>query len=122
MSQTQTIRELFLGIKPKQQVLTPAFLNGKSIEVRCMSLARRQALLLAATVDGKRDDALFGAMLLIETVYNPETGEPLFKAQDRDAVIALSTDGLDPIIEVALQVNGLIETTSVSAIGDEIKN
>jgi hypothetical protein len=54
-----------------------------------------------------QDQAKLYAALLIASVFDPETGAPVFEAADRDAIIAKSFAVLDKVVTVAMRICGL---------------
>lgn len=77
------------------------------VEVRSMTGAQRARVLQGATVDGEVDLERLYPILLIETVYDPETGEPVFEAADRDALNAKNSGALERIAKVAMRLSGI---------------
>jgi hypothetical protein len=90
------------------------------LEVRSMIGTQRARLLEAAIEkkngngDGKIDGSKMQAMVIIETVYDPETGNRVFEEADRDAIMGKNAHALDVVGKVALRLSGMS--------GDEEKN
>src|SRR5688572_30605853 len=95
---------------------------GVELEVRSMIGTQRARLLNAITEkpngngegNGKIDGSKMQAMVIIETVYDPETGNKVFEEADRDAIMGKNASALDKVGKVALRLSGMA--------GDEEKN
>jgi hypothetical protein len=114
------LRQQFLNNpKPKKELFRPDFLD-REIEIRSISLAERRDLVKNSRVQGddgeeEQDDALFGANLMIATVFDPTSNARLFTVGDRDALTALDAAAMDPITEKALRINGLLAVSVTDA-------
>ena len=103
----KSLREKILAAKDirSERVHVPEW--GVEVEVRSMTGAQRARVLQGATVDGEVDLERLYPILLIETVYDPETGEPVFDAADRDALNAKNSGALERIAKVAMRLSGI---------------
>jgi hypothetical protein len=66
--------------------------------------------LLAACIDmktGSMDLEKLYPMLIIATAYDPETGEKVFEATDRDQINTKSGGALEKVGQVAMKLSGL---------------
>ena len=104
---TKSLRERILSAQDIQseRVHVPEW--DVEVEVRSMTGAQRARVLQGATVDGEVDLERLYPILLIETVYDPETGEPVFEAADRDALNAKNSGALERIAKVAMRLSGI---------------
>jgi hypothetical protein len=85
-----------------------------TVEVRGMSAgARGRVLNIARQEDNSMDFEKYFPALLIETVYDPETGTPLFSAADTDAINALPNRIVESISSVAQRLSGLGDAAKV---------
>lgn len=103
----KSLRERILSAQDIQseRVYVPEW--DVEVEVRSMTGAQRARVLQGATVDGEVDLERLYPILLIETVYDPETGEPVFEAADRDALNAKNSGALERIAKVAMRLSGI---------------
>ena len=91
---------------------------GKDIEVRTMSGAGRADYLAAAMDDsGTVNKKHMYAAVIIETAFDPSTGERLFTPADRDAILAKSAKETGKLFDAALKLAGLTREAS-----EEVKN
>src|SRR5690606_39217406 len=78
------------------------------VEVRSMTGAQRAAVLKGGTgADGEIDLERLYPILLIETTYDPESGERIFNPADRDALNAKNSGALERIAKVAMRLSGI---------------
>jgi hypothetical protein len=78
-----------------------------TIEVRSISVRQRADLLKHATRDDEIDMGVFSPLLVIASVYDPETGEPAFTADDVDLLMSQPAGLIDRLVKVAMQTSGL---------------
>lgn len=93
----------------KQLVEVPEW--GLTVEVRGMTGADRSSI-LANALDSQTGLVDFRVMypeIVIAAVYDPETGERVFTANDRDAILTKSATALDKVAQVAMSVGGLTQ-------------
>jgi hypothetical protein len=98
---------------------------GVEVNVRGITGAERSAIKAASQVTDRDDDdsvtgqrldeATMYALLVIESVSDPETGEPVFAAADRDALKEKSAGVLEDVSQIILRLSGLT-LDSVKAI------
>ena len=83
---------------------------GVTVEVRSMTGTQRSAIVTALTSDeDNKMEALWGGML-VSCVYDPETGDPVFKEDDAEWLLnEKSSTVLDRLSNVCLQVAGIVE-------------
>ena len=83
---------------------------GVIVEVRSMTGSQRSAIVTALTSDeDNKMEALWGGML-VSCVYDPETGDPVFKEDDAEWLLnEKSSTVLDRLSNVCLQVAGIVE-------------
>jgi hypothetical protein len=102
------LREKILGASDirREQVHVPEW--EVEVEVRGLTGAQR-ARLMKNSVDAKGavDFERMYPELLIASTFEPETGEPLFTAADRDALSAKSGAALERIAQAAMRLSGL---------------
>ena len=61
---------------------------GVSVEVRAMTAAERAKLGEGAMVGDKTNVGLMYALTVIASIYDPETGLPVFTDNDREAILS----------------------------------
>lgn len=91
-----------------------------TLEVRGMTGQQRGAF-LTEVIDaktGKMDFAKMYPQLVIMTVFDPETGDAVFKGGDLDAIAGKSGAVLEQIAQVAQRLSGL----NPEATGEAEKN
>ena len=83
---------------------------GVTVEVRSMSGASRASLMQASVESGGIVDMMkIYPDLIIQTTFDPETGEQVFTADDRDALMGKNGSILDRLAEVATAISGFSE-------------
>ena len=106
-----TLREIAIAnAKLKTEPVTLG--DGTVVEVRSLPLLQRGELLNeAVTVDEdetvKTDNVKLEAMLIIASVCDPETHQPLFTAADYDMILTFDAAYLTPATKVAQRLSGL---------------
>lgn len=89
---------------------------GVKVEVRTMTTKER-ARILENAVDPNTGKTLISNMypeIAIACVFDPESGEPVFKNEDKDALLDKSGAVLEKIAAKAMQLSGLTEEASAS--------
>lgn len=84
---------------------------GVTVEVRSMDA--RSRILMTQDVsgdDGVSMERLYPDMV-IQTAHDPATGERIFSADDRDALLAKSSAALDILATAAMRVSGMTPTS-----------
>jgi hypothetical protein len=82
---------------------------GVTVEIRTMT-ARERATLMENALDPDTGQAVMSKIypeVAIATVYDPETGQPVFEKGDIDALLGKSGTVIERIAQKALQVSGL---------------
>jgi len=104
---TKSLRERILSAQDIQseRVHVPEW--DVEVEVRSMTGAQRARVLQGATVDGEIDLERLYPILLIETTYDPESGERIFNPADRDALNSKNSGALERIAKVAMRLSGI---------------
>lgn len=83
---------------------------GVKLEIRSMSGAARASLMQSAVEgQGQVDMSKVYPDLIIQTTFDPETGEQVFNETDRDAIMLKNGSILDRIAEVATRLSGFGE-------------
>lgn len=102
------IREQILGAKDirSETVAIPEW--GVTVEVRGLTGTQRARLMkngfdARGTVDFER----LYPELIIASVFDPETGEPVFGEADREALNAKSGAALEQVAQSAMRISGL---------------
>lgn len=114
-----SLRESIIAQKAKKKTITPSYLDGKEVEIRVMSVGERRDFLKSSNdEDGNQDAALLEAAIIIECVYDPETGKRVFEPTDRDTLVSLPAPILDELAEPCLEINGLL----VNSVDAALKN
>lgn len=79
-----------------------------TVEVRSMTGRTRSRLLKKAVQeDGTLDLERLYPELVIATAHDPETGTPLFNADDQDALLEKNGAALEVIAQAAMRVSGI---------------
>ncbi len=103
-----TLRDIILQADDTSKLLVEVPEWGVTVELRSMSAAQRMSLLKdAGALDGNTDAAVLYPRLIIDTVFDPETGEKLFTTEDIDALMGKSPTALDRLGTAAMKVGGL---------------
>lgn len=90
---------------------------GVTVEVRTMTAADRTTLQTNSTsADGKVDMTKFMPAVVIATVHDPETGEPVFQQSDIPALLSKSGVVVERLAQKALQMSGM-EASSADTAG-----
>ncbi len=89
---------------------------GVKVEIRTMT-ARERARVMENAVDpqtGKASISVVYPEIAIACVFDPESGEPVFKPEDKDALLDKSGAILEKIAAKAMSLSGLTEEASAS--------
>lgn len=86
------------------------------VEVRSLTGAQRAAFMDSAfdAATGKPDFSRIHATLIIQTCFDPETGERVFEDTDRDALNSKSAAVTERIAKAAMELAGLAEQAAVN--------
>ena len=83
---------------------------GVTVEVRSMTANERAKLGETTSKNGdKTDVALMYALTVIATVYDPETGLPVFTDQDKEAILSKNGAIVERLASKALSSSGLTD-------------
>ena len=114
-----SIREKILEASDikSETVFVPAW--DVTVEVRGMT-GRQRGAFLQEVLDknGKMDFQKMYPLLLIQSVFDPETGAPVFMMGDLDALAGKSGAALEQVAQVAQRLSGL----NPEATGEAEKN
>ena len=89
---------------------------GVKVEVRTMT-ARQRARVMENAIDpvtGKSSISIIYPEIAIACVFDPESGEPVFTIEDKDALLEKSGAVLEKIASKAMVLSGLTEEASAS--------
>ena len=89
---------------------------GVKVEIRTMT-ARQRARVMENAIDpitGKSSISIIYPEIAIACVFDPESGEPVFTNDDKDALLEKSGAVLEKIASKAMTVSGLTEEASAS--------
>jgi len=89
---------------------------GVKVEVRTMT-ARQRARVMENAIDpvtGKSSISVIYPEIAIACVFDPESGEPVFTIDDKDALLEKSGAVLEKIASKAMVLSGLTEEASAS--------
>lgn len=113
---SSALREKILNAPDIQKELVRVDEWDVTVEVRTLTGARMFEVKKGSSEIRKNDDgedvevqdqAKLYAELLIASVFDPETGTPVFEAADRDALVGKSFAVLDRVVTVAMRICGL---------------
>lgn len=105
---TQDIRKLILN--RATQSVQRVFIKMLGCEVGFRTLSAKDAFLLLAgsrNEDGRLEDERFAPALVIATLCDPETGERVLSAPDRDSVLETDYPLLNELVDGALTANAM---------------
>jgi hypothetical protein len=93
----------------KELVQVPEW--GVAIELRSMTANERAGMTERASRgnDGKVDIKLMYALTLIATVYDPESGMPLFTEADKEALLSKNGAVVERLATKAMGVSGMAD-------------
>jgi hypothetical protein len=89
---------------------------GVKVEIRTMT-ARQRARVMENAIDpltGKSSISGIYPEIAIACVFDPESGEPVFSIEDKDALLEKSGAVLEKIASKAMTLSGLTEEASAS--------
>ena len=89
----------------KEQVKIDAW--GVTVEVRTLTGAQRSEAKRAALDPDGVDEAKLSAGLIIAGTFDPTTGNPVFTAADRDALMGKSAVALDQVVAALGRLSGV---------------
>lgn len=82
---------------------------GVTVELRAMTAAERAKLGESAMVGDKTDVGLMYALTVIASVYDPESGLPIFTFADKEAILSKSGSVIERLATKSLGQSGLTE-------------
>lgn len=86
-------------------------LAGEQVEVRQMMVGQRSRVLeVGYRTVGKRTEPIYSKLypiLLKQTVFDPESGEPVFQKDDDELINSLDAEEVDAVAEIAFRLSGL---------------
>lgn len=86
-----------------------------TVEIRGMTAGDRFRLLQNTSVDGRVNFQRWFPDLVIACTFDPETGEKVFQATDRDTLLTRSGKAIGQLAEVASRLSGLSDADVESA-------
>lgn len=101
--------QIFNANDIKVEQLTMDEWGGVELELRAMTGKARAAFLNSSInpATGKVDLERMYPDLLIACVYDPEDGQPIFEAADREMLNSKSGKALERVAQVAMRLSGL---------------
>lgn len=80
------------------------------LEIRELGGIQRRRIMESSVNGGEKIDPLKAQVeAIIESVYDPETGQRMFQESDRDALMLQPARLLDMVGKVALRLSGMLE-------------
>ena len=114
-----SIRDQILSAKDSHSEMVTIPEWEVTVELRSMSGAARAVLMQEAMQSGGNINmAKVYPDLIIQTCFDPETGEPVFTEEDREAILSKNGAILDRLAEVATRLSGFND----SAVDDAGKD
>ena len=103
------LRDAFLNAKPKAEIVTVPLPSGEQkVEMREKTVAEQFALLKKARKsDGELDEELLSVETIISTTFDPETGDRVFEAADRDTIKNMPAGPYNILLQAANRAAGL---------------
>lgn len=102
------LRDKILAVKDIKSEQVHIDIWGVTVEVRGLTGTQR-AILLNDTTNkrGEVDMTKFYPELVVLSTYDPESGDPVFKMGDIDAVAGKAAGAIEQITGTAMQLSGL---------------
>ena len=92
---------------------------GVDLEVRTLSAVHRSRMLQTCSLpDGSVDLDRLYPMLIIATVYDPDTGEQVFSESDMTSLQEKSASAIEFVAQAAMQMSGM----TAKAVDEEGKD
>lgn len=102
------LRDKILTLSDIQKELVNVPLWDAVIEVRSITAAQRARLFKqTADASGRVDLERLYPDLVIASCYDPETGEPIFEAPDREMLAGKNAAALETLVQVAMRLSGI---------------
>lgn len=111
------VRKAFLNAKLSSETISVP-LDGKDVKVEMREKTVQQQFDLldkARRKDGEIDDELLTIESIIATAFDPDSGEPVFEAADRDAIKQLPARAFNVLMKAANDAAGLGQEDEVVA-------
>jgi len=102
-----SIRDRIIAVDDTQKEIVKIEEWGVEVEIRGMSGASRASISQdAAENNGNINFMKMMPELVVQCCFDPETGEQVFEASDKDLVMSKSGAVLDRIVTVAMRLSG----------------
>jgi len=102
-----SIRDRIIAVDDTQKEIVKIEEWGVEVEIRGMSGAARASISQdAAENNGNINFLKMMPELVVQCCFDPETGEQVFEASDKDLVMSKSGAVLDRIVTVAMRLSG----------------
>lgn len=102
-----------------REVFVPEW--GETLAVRGLTLAEQRHFLTKVTRQGEVDRDRFAPQLIISTVRDPQSGDPVFEYADAEALTRKSARAVSRLLNVAVELSGLGGDEQVEAVVDDLK-
>jgi len=103
-----SLRDRIIQSKDIESHLTHVDVWGVDIDIRTMTAVERSRLVATCTkADGTVDMEKMYPLLLISSVYDPETGEKVFSPLDMEALQEKSASAVEFVAQKVMQVSGM---------------
>lgn len=120
----KSIRERIAAIRPySSDTIDVAAWDNVTIEVRSIPLGERNDMLMRVMdpETNKPDVKKLYPELLIETCFDPETGEKVFSDDDAAFINGRDSAAVDPVAKLALRISGMDDGAEEEAAGKSSK-
>ncbi len=111
MAKAKSMRDRILGLADTKRRRLFVEEWNETIEIRGMSGKGRSRFIKRISGDDMEDVTvdieMYNPALIIETVYDPETGEQLFQPGDEELINTRASDVLDRIAKIASELSGM---------------
>lgn len=118
MSETSNLRNKILQAEDIESEMVEVPQWGVTVEVRSMDARSRISMTQDVSEDGSVSMERLYPDMVIQTAHDPETGERIFGADDRDLLLSKSSAALDILATAAMRVSGM-SPTSVDEAGKD---
>ena len=103
-----SIRDRIIQSKDIKSHLTHVDVWEVDIDIRTMTALERSRLVATCTkADGTVDMEKMYPLLLISSVYDPETGEKVFGVEDMEALQDKSASAIEFVAQKVMEVSGM---------------
>jgi hypothetical protein len=114
-----SIRDQILAADDIGTEIVPVPTWGVTVQVRGLTLGQRNdALTASREEDGSLNLSRYYALIIIGTVADPETGQPVFTESDVAALLTKSSEPADLLAKKALALSGMNEKGDIPAAVD----